>query len=102
MKAIFYFIIIAIMIISELIPFRSEVTGDDIVQNMRHLKKHQWFKDYLNDETYQSLIVSNKIVRKTIGKFNTNKLSKEGYLAKCEKKLYRVLNKESKNVKFQS
>lgn len=89
-------------IIVQPIPFRSEVTGEDIVENIRHLKKHQWFKDYLNDETYKSLIISNKYVRKTIGKFNTNKLSKEGYLVKCEKKLNRVLNKESKNVKFQS
>ncbi|GGB49239.1 hypothetical protein GCM10011409_28550 [Lentibacillus populi] len=68
------------------VPF-LKVNEEDIGRNLTHLKKHQWFQNYLNDEKYRELIIYNKNVRQTIGKFKT----KNSYNIRCEKKLHKVL-----------
>jgi len=94
LKALFYLFIFAFLVFIQLFPFRKIVTGEHIGENLKKLKKHQWFKDYLNNEEYKNLIVHNENVRKTIGSFNTNKLGRESYLVKCKKKLNQVLVRE--------
>jgi hypothetical protein len=94
MKALFYLLIFAFLVFIQLFPYRKIVTGEHVGENLKLLKKHQWFNDYLKDEKYKKLIVHNEHVRQTIGRFNTNKLGRESYLVKCKKKLNQVLTRE--------
>jgi hypothetical protein len=79
------------------IPF-LKVNEEDIGRNLKHLRKYQWFQNYLNDEKYRELIIHNKDVRQAIGKFKSNKLEKDSYNMKCQKRLHKVLLKKLKNV----
>lgn len=79
------------------IPF-LKVYEEDIGRNLKHLKKHQWFQNYLNNEKYRELIIHNKDVRQAIGKFKSNKLDKDSYNMKCQKRLHKVLLKKLNNV----
>ena len=67
------------------LPF-LKVDEEDIGRNIKHLKRQQWFQNYLKDEKFREEIIHNKDVRQVIGKFKTNKLDKVTYQAKCEKK----------------
>lgn len=98
MEVLFYLSILAFLVFIQLFPYRKIVTGEHIGEILKHLRKHQWFKDYLNDEEYKTLIVQNENVRKAIGRFNANKLGRESYLVKCQKKLNKILIRELNSV----
>ncbi|MGY0694073.1 hypothetical protein ACW2QC_15045 [Virgibacillus sp. FSP13] len=98
MKALFYLFIFAFLVFIQLFPYRKIVTGEHIGENLKHLKEHQWFRDYLNDEKYKKLIIHNGNVRKTIGSFNTSKLDRDSYLVKSQKKLNKILIRELNNA----
>ncbi len=85
-------IILDLLNLAVYIPF-LRVDEEDIGRNIQQLKRHQWFQDYLNDEQYRKLIIYNKDVRQTIGKFKTSKLSRDAYNIKCQKRLSKVLLK---------
>ncbi|WP_026571305.1 MULTISPECIES: hypothetical protein [Sediminibacillus] len=98
MKALFYLFIFVFLVFIELFPVRKIVTGEDVGENLKQLKKHQWFRDCLKDEKYKELIVHNRNVRKTIGGFHSSKLDSKTYLVKCQKKLEKSLIKELNNA----
>ncbi|MED4732419.1 hypothetical protein P9597_30930 [Aneurinibacillus migulanus] len=79
------------------IPF-LKVDEEDIGRNLKHLNKYQWFQNYLNDEKYRELIIHNKDVRQVIGKFKSDKLEKDSYNMKCQKRLHKMLLKKLNNV----
>lgn len=79
------------------IPF-LKVSEEDIGRNLMHLKKYQWFQNYLHNEKYRELIIHNNDVRQAIGKFKSNKLDKDSYNMKCQKRLHKVLLKKLNNV----
>lgn len=81
--------------IGDFFPFLT-VNEEDIGRNLDHLKNHHWFQKYLNDEAYRELIIHDKGVRKLIGKFKSNKLSRDSYQIKCQKRLQRVLVQKQK------
>lgn len=66
---------------------------EDISRNLNELKKHQWFKDYYQDERYLNLIIHDSKVRKVIGRFNTNKIKNPSYPMYCQNKLNHLFNK---------
>ncbi|MEZ2717817.1 hypothetical protein C2I17_07045 [Niallia circulans] len=74
------------------IPF-LKVDEEDVCRNVKHLKKHQWFQNYLNVEEYRGLIIHDKDVRQCIGKFKSSKLHNHSYQNKCQEKLYKALLK---------
>ncbi|MEI3614163.1 hypothetical protein [Pseudogracilibacillus sp. SO30301A] len=80
------------------IPSLINVSEEDIGENLKHLKKHQWFKNYLSNEEHKKLIVHNKNVRKIIGGLKTRKLEREPYLLRCQKKINKILIKELNNI----
>ncbi len=73
-------------------PFLN-VDEEDIGRNMKYLKKYHWFRSYLEDEKYREIIIHHKEVRQCIGKFNRDQLHKSSYQKKCQRKLYKVLQK---------
>ncbi len=100
MDIILYFLLPIILISLNLaiyIPF-LKVDEEDIGRNLKHLNKYQWFQNYLNDEKYRELIIHNKDVRRVIGKFNSDKLEKDSYNMKCQKRLHKMLLKKLNNV----
>lgn len=76
--------------------FYKQVTQEDINRNINKLKQYEWFQDLLRNEDYYELIVSNVNVRNCSGKFKTKKLDNDWYIARCEQKLIRVLEKNIK------
>ena len=72
----------------------KEVTERDIEENIEKLKKYTWFQDFLKDDEYRELITYNKNVRHRIGRFNTKKLDKDFYNARCQEKLEKAILKE--------
>ncbi|GIP63171.1 hypothetical protein J32TS6_17260 [Virgibacillus pantothenticus] len=79
------------------IPF-LKVDEEDICKNIKILRRQSWFQNYLHDEQYQKLIVSNKHVRQVIGKFKIDKLHKQAYMIKCQNRLHKALLKELDRV----
>ncbi|WP_208586149.1 hypothetical protein [Gracilibacillus suaedae] len=71
-------------------PLITEVTEMEIEKNIRELKKYQWFNNLLEDEQYSNLIIHDKDVRETIGRFNYKKIHSEAY----QKKLHKILRKK--------
>ncbi|MBM7586546.1 tmRNA-binding protein [Bacillus pakistanensis] len=74
------------------LPFRK-VQQEDIVRNINHLTKYEWFQNFIKEEQYRKLIIHDKDVRKLIGKFNNKKMERNSYRLKCQEKLYRILLK---------
>ncbi|ASF38820.1 hypothetical protein CEH05_06705 [Halobacillus halophilus] len=68
-----------------------KVSEEDIEGNLKELKKHTWFQDYLSDETKRQQIIHDAKVRRVIGRFSKRKLRKDSYQAYCKKKLDRAL-----------
>lgn len=87
---LFIFALIVYVNIGDFFPF-LKVNEEDIGRNLNHLKKHHWFQKYLNDEAYRKLIIHDKDVRKVIGKFDSNKLSRDSNQRKYQKRLQKVL-----------
>lgn len=79
-------------------PLFPRVDEEDIGKNISDLKKRQWFKSLLNNEEYRELIIHDNEVRKTIGKFNNNKLDKKFFKAKYQKKLQNLLQKKTNQL----
>jgi hypothetical protein len=67
---------------------------EDISKNIEALKKHNWYIALLEDVELKELIVRDKDVRQIIGRFNYEKLSRQSYQIKCERKLEDVLKKK--------
>ncbi|MBK3496539.1 hypothetical protein JFL43_17075 [Viridibacillus sp. YIM B01967] len=67
---------------------------EDISKNIEALKKHNWYIALLEDGELKELIVHDKDVRQIIGRFNYEKLSRQSYQIKCERKLEDVLKKK--------
>lgn len=72
-------------------PFWPDVTEEDIGKNMAILKKYEWFQKYLADDKFKKLIVYDSDVRNVIGEFNNNKIKRDSFHNKCEKKIRKVL-----------
>ncbi|MBU5266672.1 hypothetical protein [Virgibacillus proomii] len=101
MEILFLLLIAALIVylgIGLFIPSLINVSEEDIGENLQQLKKYQWFKNYLSNEKYKKLIVHNKNVRKTIGRFKLHKLDRESYLVRCQKKMNQILIKELNSI----
>lgn len=83
-------------VLSLVIDFRlfKEVGEEDIERNIRLLKKHDWFQDFLKDDAYRKLIINDQDVRRVIGTFKIKKLEQQYYLEKCHDRLDKVLAKK--------
>ncbi|MCA1011357.1 hypothetical protein [Halobacillus halophilus] len=68
-----------------------KVTKEDIEGNLRELKRHSWFQDYLSDESKRQQIIYDAKVRRVIGRLSKKKLRNVSYQAYCQKKIDRVL-----------
>ncbi|MEH7126138.1 hypothetical protein V7127_23275 [Bacillus sp. JJ1773] len=75
--------------------FMKEVTEEEIEKNITYLKRYEWFDYYLNNDTYKELIDKNREVRYAIGKCNIAKMKKNKYNLFVEKRIKKVLLKES-------
>ncbi|WP_079529588.1 hypothetical protein [Halobacillus hunanensis] len=74
-------------------PPITDVTEEDICENIRHLKKNEWFQRDLSHADFRKLIVSNKDVRFAIGKLNTKRLKRNPYKYKYQRKIQKVMCK---------
>lgn len=92
---LFLFVLIIYLNIGLYLPFQK-VDEKDIERNLRNLKKHQWFQNYLEDKKLRELIIHDKDVRKSIGKLNSKKIERNSYQKRCQKKLQRVLIQRKK------
>lgn len=87
--------IISILSFSLLI---TDVTEEQIGENITYLKKQHWFQNYLSSEKYRKLIIHDKDVRTVIGTFNNKKLNRHSYQRKCQKKLDKVFEKNVEKI----
>ncbi|KAB8139193.1 hypothetical protein F9U64_02050 [Gracilibacillus oryzae] len=83
-------IILDLFSLAAYLPFLA-VDEEDIARNIKQLKKHQWFQECLSDSKYRRLIIHNQEVRQAIGKLKSNKIGKESYNEKCQKKIRNIL-----------
>ncbi|MFC4025495.1 hypothetical protein ACFOUV_17060 [Oceanobacillus longus] len=100
MKVIFYLFVFAVVVfvnIGGFLPF-LKVDEEDIGRNIKHLKRQQWFQNYLNDEKYRGLIIHNRDVRQVIGNFKSSKLDRESYQERCQEKLHKILFNKLNNI----
>lgn len=81
-----------------IVPLFSKVDEEDIGENIKHLKKHQWFQNILRNKEYQHLIIHDNDVRKIIGKFNSDRLNKDFFKNKYQKKIQSILLKKSNGL----
>lgn len=86
-------ILLDLLTLAVYIPF-LQVDEEEIGRNVKRLKKYQWFQTYLNDEKYRELIIHNKEVRQAIGQFHSNRIDKDSYNSRCQKRLHKVLLKQ--------
>ena len=70
-----------------------DVYEEDISNNIKLLKKNQWFQGLMNDEKYRELVVRDKYVRYEIGYLNTERLQRNVYKDRYKKKIQKVLDK---------
>ncbi|GIN72925.1 hypothetical protein J14TS2_34000 [Bacillus sp. J14TS2] len=95
MKTIILGILVIGINLFAIVPLIPRVNEEDIGENIKHLKKHQWFQDLLRNGMYRELIIHDQQVRKTIGKFNSNKLEKKSFTNRYEKKLQSILHQKT-------
>jgi|SRR5699024_1573993 len=79
-------------------PLFPRVDEEDIGKNISDLKKRQWFRNLLGNEEYRELIIHDNDVRRTIGKFNNDKLDKKFFKTKYQKKLQNLLQKKTNQL----
>lgn len=94
MKLLFYIFMLGLIIFLNLglfIPSLLSVSEEDIGKNINRLKKYKWFKELLDNEEYQQLIIYDRDVRKVIGKFNNKKIDKRFFQNRYRKKLQSIL-----------
>ncbi|AIF65584.1 hypothetical protein GZ22_02250 [Terribacillus saccharophilus] len=65
--------VFSILMLSSISGSYSE---DDTQHNIENLKKTDWFQQYLKQQPYRDLLISDKDVRKVIGRLNNKKLAK--------------------------
>ncbi|WP_163530074.1 hypothetical protein [Halobacillus ihumii] len=82
--------LISVITFSPPIP---DVTEEDICENIRFLKKNEWFRRDLKHPESRKMIVSNKDVRFAIGKLNTKRLKRNPYKYKYQRKIQKVMCK---------
>lgn len=70
------------------------VTEEEIITNIRALKKHDWFERLLRNESYKQLIKYDRNVRKVIGKCKIKKLRNHYYERKYYEKLVQLLQSQ--------
>lgn len=73
-----------------------EVSGEDIDENIRLLKKNHWFQKLLYNEAYRKLITHNEGVRDEIGDLSTGRLKRNVHKDRYRKKVQRILEKSLK------
>lgn len=71
-----------------------EVSGEDINNNIKLLKKTHWFQTLLKNEKYRELIIHNNDVRYEIGDLNTNRLKRNIQNDRYRRKIQRLLEKK--------
>lgn len=76
------------------LPSLLTVTGEEIGENITRLKQEKWFTQFLHHEQYRQLIIHDQHVRKAIGRLHTEKLVKESYARRSERKIEKVLLKQ--------
>ena len=81
------------------LSFIKKVTEEEIEKNINYLKTYEWFSDFLNNDTYKELINKNTEVRYVIGKCNIAKMNKNKYNLLVEKRIKKVLLKESHTLR---
>lgn len=79
------------------LPF-LKVDEEEIGKNIRHLKKQDWFQNYLQHEEFRNIIIHDKDVRQLIGKFSEKKLRRPAYQLKCQRKLRNMIIKKLEEV----
>ncbi|SIS57380.1 hypothetical protein [Salimicrobium salexigens] len=96
------FVIGAVLVIAinlfTILPLISKTDEEDIGENITRLKKYQWFQDLLSDEANKQLIVHDNDVRRTIGKFKSNKFDNKFFCNKYRNKLQSILNQKSNRL----
>lgn len=78
-----------------LFTLTKDVTEEEIEKNINFLKEYQWFQKYLDNGQPENLIMNDKDVRFVIGKLNSEKMKKNTYYKKQQKKIQKVLLKKS-------
>ena len=71
-----------------------EVSGEDINNNIRLLKKTHWFQTLLKNEKYRELIIHNNDVRYEIGDLNTDRLKRHIHHDRYRRKVQGLLEKK--------
>lgn len=77
-----------------ILPYRTNISEDEICENMKVLKKNKWFQNILRNEKYRQFIIHDREIRNLIGKFNHEKLQKNLFHQKYERKLMAALNRK--------
>lgn len=80
------------------VPLIHRTSEEDIGRNIKQLKTHQWFQNLLSNEAYRELIIQDKDVRKTIGKFKTDKIDKKTFGNKYQNKLQSILYQKTNRM----
>ncbi|MBR7553601.1 hypothetical protein ACFFJI_11450 [Allobacillus sp. GCM10007491] len=73
-----------------------DVDTNDISNNLKVLKRTQWFQALMKDEKHRELIVHNKDVRYEIGYLNTERLKRNAHKDRYKNKIQKILEKEKK------
>lgn len=77
-----------------ILPYQKQVTEDEITTNMRLLKQNEWFNALLAIPSYQQFIIHDREIRKTIGAFSTNKLTRKPNHPVFKRKLLQALKRK--------
>ncbi len=84
--------VFSILMLSSISGSYSE---DDTQHNIEHLKKTDWFQQYLKQQPHQcSLPISDKDVRKVIGRLNNKKLAKNPQREAYQRIVTKVLKRK--------
>lgn len=73
----------------------KDITEEEIEKNIKYLKQEKWFQVYLLNEKHTELISHNTKVRNVIGSMNIEKMSKSTFNRRVQKRIERVINKQS-------
>lgn len=75
--------------------FAKKVTEDDITENMNYLRKTDWFQTYLENDRFRHVLIYDQDVRDYIGKLKIQKLNKQRYSYRTQRKLHTLLIKKT-------
>jgi hypothetical protein len=74
--------------------YAYNVSEDDIQANMEQLRKNDWFQQYVRCEPYRQLLISDKDVRRRIGKLNNKRLAKNPHKESYQHIVTKALQKK--------